>query len=72
MKYKIIYDRESCIGAASCVVLSKNWVMNDKDGKADVIKTDVTEEQLTDEMEAAESCPVNCIHIEDEKGKRLI
>lgn len=72
MKYKIVFDREACIGAAACIV-SKNWVIQD-DGKATptVLEFD-DEEMLKQEMEAAQMCPVTCIHIENtETGEKLI
>jgi len=80
-KYKVVYDRPNCIGAAQCVaVLPEFWSL-DKDGKAILKgskKADGTWELEIDEKilpkmkKAAAACPVNVIHIEDEKGKRLI
>ncbi|MEK6849613.1 MAG: ferredoxin [Nanoarchaeota archaeon] len=81
-QYKVIYERNNCIGAGTCVaVLDARWKMND-DGKADlnggVKKGDIyeliiTEAELPKMLESAEACPVLVIHIEDmETGKRLI
>lgn len=71
-KYKIVYDREGCIGAGSCVpACPDNWSMNE-DGKADCKKLEITEEELQANKDAAESCPVQVIHIEDENGERII
>jgi len=71
-QYIIEYDRENCIGAGACTAVSENWKMND-DGKADFLKKEITEKELDEQMEAAEVCPVNVIHIIDKKtGKRLI
>lgn len=72
-RYRIIYDRSGCIGAASCAAAApKNWVIAD-DGKADVVSREITEDQLQENLDAAESCPVMVIHIEDmETGERLI
>lgn len=86
-KYKIVHDRDICIGCSACAtVCSKYWKMAD-DGKSDVIrdnddgtqtkaeKTGNGEEEalgsndapLTvdydSNKEAADSCPVNCIHL---------
>ena len=38
-EYKIIYEREGCIGAAACVNMdAKDWVLDAKDGKANLIE----------------------------------
>jgi len=83
-RYKIIYDREGCIGAAACVAAyPERWSLED-DGKADVkggTKNDdnteqtleFTEEEFQKMMDSAQACPVNVIHIIDlETGERLI
>lgn len=78
MAVKIIHDRDICIGCGACVaVCPANWEMgNDgkstlKGGKA-AGKTFVLEAKAADcNMAAAQSCPVNCIHLED-SGKKLI
>jgi len=71
MKYKLIHDEEACIGCAACsAVCPKFWVMNGL--KSKMIKTEFDDKDLKCNKDAAESCPVNCIHIEDEKGKKLI
>ena len=55
--------------------------MNDNDGKVDLVGGETTdkeqvleidEHELDRMLEAAQSCPVNAIHIIDEKGDRLI
>jgi len=62
-KYKIVYDRKGCIGAAACAAVSPEfWEMKD-DGKAHLIgsKTDedgnevliITESQMTDGVKKA-------------------
>lgn len=80
-KYKVIYEREGCIGAAGCVgEWEEKWKLAN-DGKADLKggkKADGHFEMMIDEKDlekmkkCAEACPVNVIHIEDEKGKRII
>ncbi|MDP3728414.1 MAG: ferredoxin [bacterium] len=78
---KVIHERNICIGCCACESIApKFWVMN-KDNKADLIAAKKIEGQdeiyelevkeMEGNMEAAESCPVNCIHIE-EKGQRKI
>jgi len=70
--YKIVYDRDGCIGAGACVTANPdNWVMAE-DNKANFKKETITEEELEKNMDAAKVCPVNVIHIEDQDGKRLI
>lgn len=70
-KFKVIYDREACVGAGACtVVCEKFWKMND-DGKADLIGGDpnneiiIGEEDLPCNKQAADSCPVDAIRIEE-------
>jgi len=86
-KYKIVHDREVCIGCAACAsVCPKYWIMG-SDGKSNIvnaIKTGNGEEETIGPLEvdfdsnheAADSCPVNCIHIfeikEDGKENKLI
>ena len=84
-KYRIIYDRSLCIGAATCVAINPDsWELNNNDNKADLLKskqkegTDTFELEIDEttfpiEMESAKGCPVNCIHIIDiETGEQLI
>ena len=81
-RYKIIYKRNECIGAYACVAAEPNeWKENADDNVADLIEginegDEVYVKELDDlgnNLEAAQSCPVNCIHIIDTKtGKKLI
>lgn len=76
---KVIHDRNVCIGCGACAaVCPAHWEMNE-DGKAD-LKNSKKEGEATFilelegeecNMEAATSCPVNCIHVEKD-GKKLI
>ena len=85
-RYRIVYDREGCIGAAACVAAyPERWNLAD-DGKADiqgdgVTKNDdnteqiveISEEEFQKMMDSAQACPVNVIHIIDlETGQRVI
>jgi ferredoxin len=82
-KYKIEHDKSGCIGCGACVAVAPDhWKMND-DGKADIIKgkerpdewqeREITEKDFKENMEAAESCPVNVIHIKTlEKDEKII
>jgi ferredoxin len=82
--YKIVYNRDDCIGAAACIAaFPERWEMAD-DGKADlkggkpnddnsVQELEITQEEFQKMMDSAQACPVNVIHIIDlETNKRLI
>ena len=80
-KYKIKYDREGCIGAASCTAFSKKFKIA-KDGKADLsgaketddefFELEIEESELKEFKEAAKSCPVKVIRIYDENNKQIV
>lgn len=71
-KFKIIYEREGCIGAGACVAVAPDtWKMDD-DGKATQLVHEFDEKDLQKNLDAAKACPVMVIHIEDENGKRLV
>lgn len=78
MKYKIVHVRSECLGCSGCVASCEEfWEMNE-DGKSDLKKskwdgeTQVLElGELKSNMDAAQVCPVNCIHIY-ENGKLII
>lgn len=75
---KIIHDRDACIGCGTCAaVCSKYWTMA-SDGKSELKGAkkgkdgyELEVNAIECNQDAAEACPVNCIHIED-KGKRKI
>ncbi|MBT4334445.1 ferredoxin [archaeon] len=73
-KYKIIHDREGCIGCGACASLDpNNWEMSSEDGKANLLENTENEKELEENFdqskEVAESCPVNVIHIEKDNEK---
>lgn len=83
-KYKIVFDRQNCIGAGPCVAVNPDvWEMKD-DGKValkagtQVAGTENFEQEIDDDkleinLQAAKSCPVNVIHIVDkETGEQLV
>ena len=82
-KYQIQHDRPNCIGCAACAAVAPDfWTMHE-DGKSDIVgslkKEDETEELDIEEKdfaankEAADSCPVNVIHIVNKKtGEKII
>ena len=83
-KYKVVYDRKDCIGAAACTAVSKLWIIKEEDGKADLIGSEnkqgkdiqekiINEKEFQEMLEAARVCPVNIIHIYDlETGEKII
>ncbi len=72
-KYKIVYDREGCIGAAACVaVYAKQWSLDDE-GKAKYAIEEFDDDELMENISAAKSCPVNVIHIiNQETGEKVV
>ena len=81
MKYKIIYDKNNCIGAYSCVVVApKLWEVTEE-GKADLkggtlnpetgfYELIIDAEDYQTALESAEVCPVRVIVIEEIKDDR--
>jgi len=84
-RYTIVYKKNECIGAFACVVAEPNtWKQVEDLDKADLIggELKIGEEdeiyvkevdELDNNLEATQSCPVNCIHIIDNKtGRKII
>ena len=67
MKIKI--DRSLCIGAASCVVIAPKVFQLDSEAKAEVVDEKGADD--TTILDAAKSCPVLAIIIEDDTGKQI-
>lgn len=74
-KYRIDHDRPNCIGCAACAAVSPDfWEMKD-DGKSSIIgckekddeweELEIDEKDFEENKEAAESCPVNVIHLKN-------
>lgn len=81
--YKVVLEREGCIGAATCIAAHPDRWEIQEDAKVDIKGTNIIkegdnqviwikEDELEKMKEAAEVCPVNVIHIYDEKGKKII
>tara|TARA_Y100000310_G_scaffold166653_2_gene166347 strand:+ start:5905 stop:6150 length:246 start_codon:yes stop_codon:yes gene_type:complete len=74
-KYKIEYDKESCIGAFACsAVAEKFWIPTQENDKVDLkdatfneetkkFELIIDEKDFTINHEAAEACPVLVIKI---------
>lgn len=80
-KYKVVFEREGCIGAAACAAVDPGTFEIESDGRSSLkgskevegtFEKEITEDEFEKVKEAAESCPVNVIHIFDEDGKRII
>ncbi|MEM7821728.1 MAG: ferredoxin [Candidatus Aenigmatarchaeota archaeon] len=78
MGYKILHDRNECIGCGACVSTCENfWSL--KNGKSNLKGAkkvgqnfELEVEELDCNKDAAEVCPVNCIHIIDLKTNKKI
>ena len=66
---KVRVDRELCTGVGNCVAVAPTVFKLDKNNKAVILDKDSVEGQLL--MDAAESCPVNAIIIEDDDGNQI-
>jgi ferredoxin len=62
--YKIWHDRPECISCGACVAVTENWFLDEVDQLASFEKGIIIDEQeLALNVEAAEVCPVNIIHL---------
>ncbi|MCA9478351.1 MAG: ferredoxin [Nanoarchaeota archaeon] len=72
MSYKIVYDKNSCIGVGQCATMSNIWSMTNR-GKAElkdakevspgIFELEIPDEAYSKELQAANSCPVSAIKI---------
>lgn len=69
--YTIKYNRDACIGAATCVSAAPGNYSLDKENKAVVKKTEISDKELSKNMAAAKSCPTAAIEIYNKKGKKI-
>jgi ferredoxin len=69
--YKIIFEANKCIGAGKCAEVSDNWELSLDTGIAAPKAYFVDEDQVDDEIRAAEVCPakkdVGVIHVVDRR-----
>lgn len=66
---RIVVDRQTCIGAGSCVVVTENLFQLDDENLAYVVDPDSHDQQSI--RLSAESCPVLAIHLYNKEGKKL-
>ena len=73
-KFKVIFDREACIGALACAAVADKLYLQSDDGKVDLAGATFNEETKKFELvieanilevnkEAADACPVHAIEI---------
>jgi len=66
---KVTVDRDLCIGLGNCVAYASTVFALDKENKASVIDPKSVDDKTL--LEAAESCPVSAIIIEDDAGHQI-
>ncbi len=80
--HKIEHDRPNCIGCGACVAVAPDFWEMDDDGKANILKSkkrpdewqerEISDSEFKENMEAAESCPVNVIHLKRLKDNQKL
>lgn len=68
---KIVVDRVACIGARSCSLVAGKTFQIDDENLAFVTRDPSQYEDDDTILKAAEACPVLCIHLYDEAGKKV-
>jgi ferredoxin len=66
---KVQIDRDVCIGIGNCVAMAPSVFKLDSENKAVVL--DAGSVDLRTLLEAAKSCPVSAIAVEDEDGRQI-
>lgn len=67
---RIEIKKDLCISAATCVAVAPGVFQLDKEGKVYVVDENGADEKTI--IEAAKSCPVQCITIKNDKGKQIV
>ncbi|WP_254808352.1 ferredoxin [Natronosalvus amylolyticus] len=74
--YKIIFEANKCFGAGKCAEVSGNWEMDISTGLARVNAYFIGEDDLEENVRAAEVCPAKkdqgCIHVVDRRTDKEI
>lgn len=79
-KYRLEHVKPECIGCGACAAVAPEfWVMNDAENKSDIIgckvmpngweEKEIEEKDVAKNKDAAESCPVNVIHLYKDEEK---
>ncbi|MBL7055392.1 ferredoxin [Candidatus Woesearchaeota archaeon] len=82
-KYTLQHNRPDCIGCAACEAVAPDFWEMHEDGKSDIKnckkldneweELDISKKDFELNKEAAETCPVNVIHLIDKKtGEKII
>ena len=66
---RVRVDRDLCIGVGNCVAIAPTAFKLDEENKAIVLEPASVDDDAL--LEAAESCPVQAIILEDNEGKQL-
>lgn len=66
---KIVVDKDACIGAGSCVVVTPGVFQLDEKNKAYIVDPNTANED--DIILAAQSCPVLAVKLFDKDGKQI-
>ena len=66
---KVRVDRDLCIGVGNCVAYAPAVFVLDEENKAVVLDSSSVDDNTL--LEAAESCPVSAIIVEDDEGRQL-
>jgi len=69
MSFKAAVDRLLCIGTGNCVATAPNTFVLDSEAKSVVKKQNGDSDETV--LEAAKSCPVLAITIEDDEGNHI-
>lgn len=79
---KIVHDKPNCIGCGSCAAIAEDFWEMEADGKSHLkgskaiadgkFEREIEDKDLAINKDAAESCPVNVIHIIGKDGKKLV
>jgi len=81
--YKVEHDRPTCVGTGNCAMICSDFWEMQKDGKSMLrggknlesgwTELEVEEKDFECNKKAADSCPVNAIHITNIKtGEKII
>jgi len=81
-KFTLEHDRPNCIGCGACAAVAPEYWEMAADGKSDIIgcpkngdgrqKMEIAGNDYEKNKAAADSCPVNVIHLKSEKGEKII
>lgn len=66
---RVRVDRERCAGMAYCIGVAPDVFELDEEGKAVVLDASSVDDETL--LEAAKSCPLDAIILEDDEGNRV-